>query len=362
MAKHLKTDAGDLTLANRCLQALEQLGLEGEFLPHRRNGARQHVRAPDLRLRVKGPWGTAIWNCELKRRVMPEVLGPTLHHIRVHDPARAPGLLMTEHVTPGIAKELRRLHAQFIDAAGNAFLERDGLFIWVTGNRPERVHEREPRRLHTASLKLLCVLLQHDPLLLDAMNHRDLAQAAGIALGGVGRILREFERREWIRRTGPDAMTLQPEAAMLRRWDEGYAEILRPRLFLQACRMKKGGQVRDLVPRLAKAKLHEHVTLGGELGAALLTEHLRPTTATLHIADIEAREVMRRLDLLPDRAGDVVLIRAFGTRNATLEKAKKAAHLADPLLQRAELLVRRDDRLREVAEMLRTEHIEPRWV
>src|SRR5207244_3478312 len=127
-------------------------------------------------------------------------------------------------------------------------------------------------------------------------------------------MLREFERRDWIRKRH-EGIELTDPAAMLERWDEGYADTLRTKLLLKVCRRKPDTALEKLPRVIEEAGLDDRVFLGGELAAAALTRHLRPAKATLHLNDIDAAEAMRRLELLPDRAGDVVLMQTFGQAN-----------------------------------------------
>ena len=54
-----------------------------------------------------------------------ELFGRTLH----------PALLVTKAVTPAVAEKLRELNIQFIDMAGNAFLNAPGVYLFIQGNK-----------------------------------------------------------------------------------------------------------------------------------------------------------------------------------------------------------------------------------
>lgn len=336
-------------------EALAGLGVKAA-LP--RKGVLTVGRAdPDAWVELQGPWGKARWACEIKVRLERGTLGPAVHRMKLLQEKHDHVILLTEYVTPPMAEELRKQGVAFVDAAGNAFLQDKGLLIWVTHRPPQRTARGKRRDLHAAGLRLVFVLLRqrtHD------RNLRNLATAAGIALGGVGPILRELERRNWLRRHREEFELVDP-AAMLKRWDEGYADTLRPKLLLKTCRRRHAAALGDLPKDIIVAGLVDTVLLGGELGAAILTRHLHPAKATLHLDGIEAPEVMRRLDLVPDRAGEVALVQAFGRADRAAGERANHARLADPLLIRGELLTEMDERLHAVAELVRTDHIEPRW-
>ncbi len=325
----------------------------------RKADAKNRVGDPetDAWLRLRGTWGEALWACELKNRIERGTVGPIIHRMKQLRARAGRALLLTEYVTPPLAEELRNHDVAFVDVAGNAFLKDKGLYVWVTHMPQKKVTRGETLGLHAAGMKLLYVLLLQRA---RGRNLRDLAADAGIALGGVARILNELERRNWIRRVR-DGVEIQDATAMLKRWDEGYADTLRPKLLLKTCRRKPGKELTDLPKQITAAGMNEQIFVGGELGAAVLTRNLRPETATLHLDGIDAITAMKRLELLPDEAGDVALIQAFGRVNrAPMAKAVEVP-LADPLLVRGELLLRPDDRLQEVAEGIRVRNIVARW-
>jgi hypothetical protein len=71
---------------------------------------------------------------EAKRGLRPGTLGPLMLRLRDLKP---PALLLTDSVTPQMAKLLRDAGIAFADTTGNAYLEFAGNIIYVTGNAPE---------------------------------------------------------------------------------------------------------------------------------------------------------------------------------------------------------------------------------
>ncbi|MCY2961764.1 MAG: type IV toxin-antitoxin system AbiEi family antitoxin [Planctomycetota bacterium] len=338
------------------LETLRGLGLKARtFTPAPRRRAGRDLRAVHAWLRLEGPFGALDWPVEHKTRVEPAAIGALQHRIRDLEKQEGRAILFTPYAAPAVADRLRQLDIRFVDAAGNAFLQEEGLFVWVRGQRPEAAPPGTRRALHAAGIKLLFVLLRGVG---EACTQRALAARAGIALGGVGGALRELEQRGWIRVKTQGAVELLEPAAMLAHWDDGYLQTLRPKLFLRTCRRRPGTELDALADGIVEAGLSGQVRIGGELGAALLTRGLRPTRAALHIDGLDPNDVMRRLGLLPDREGDVDLLRAFGAEPG--DERGDGARTADPLLVRAELLTQPDDRLIEVAERLRTKFIEAR--
>ncbi|MEL7477175.1 MAG: type IV toxin-antitoxin system AbiEi family antitoxin, partial [Cyanobacteria bacterium J06555_12] len=131
------------------------------------------------------------------------------------------------------------------------------------------------------------------------------------------------------------------------RWEVGYAETLYPKLLLGRF-SPIGSQAPDeIFEELLLRAEAEGYLIGGELGAAVATEYLRPQTAVLHVNE-SYRMLIPRLRLKPDPKGSISFLSIFGTKNTWSQDRR----LADPLLIRAELLRVNDERLRETAELL----------
>ena len=59
-------------------------------------------------------------------------LGIIKHQVKRYD---EPGLLVAPHITPEVAERCRELHIPFIDTAGNVYLQKPGLLVFVKGQR-----------------------------------------------------------------------------------------------------------------------------------------------------------------------------------------------------------------------------------
>jgi hypothetical protein len=256
-------------------------------------------------------------------------------------------LLIANYINPIIAGRLREDGINYLDAAGNAHL-RDGkrLYVDIQGQRrPELPGER--RALTPKGLQLVALLLAHPQYV--NRTAREMAAAAGIALGNVPPMMADFEKRGYIGRKGPKEFVLREGTAMLEDWVRGYAELQRPRLLRHRYRLAPGTDIMKLADALANAGA-DNVLVGGEAAAAVYTRYLRPAGATLHLMDKMAQLPAKLL--LPDARGNVDVLKGFGTAEAWQGDAPGCVH---PLLVYGELLAigGHDRRLAETAELLR---------
>lgn len=311
------------------LKAMEPLGLRFEVL--RQEGRREQ----DATLGLRFGGREFRYAVEAKRRLRPATLGPVVHQLRAHG---GKPLLVTDHVTPPLADALRAQGIEFLDAAGNAFLNQPPLFVFVKGQRPAEggpAFERG-RAFQATGLQVLFVLLARPELV--ARPYREIATAAGVAHGTVGWVMAELPGLGYVAKVGGRRRLVNGER-LLDRWTEAYARTLRPKLLLGRYRADMG-VLQQTTPWPGG------VLIGGELAAARLTRHLRPGTATLYAETVDPL-VLLRLVLKADTEGNVDFRRRFW--NFPTEEKQ----LTPNLLVYADLLAIGDARCLETAQLLR---------
>jgi hypothetical protein len=328
-----KLEHPEQALLARVVEAMEPLGLQLKVLtPQARRGdhyvdAKIDVRLGAHRLR---------YVAEVKRRLRPETLGAVLHQLGT---LGGTPLLVTDHVTPPLADALRARGVEFVDTAGNVFLNRPPLLVFVKGQRPVDVGPavERSRAFQTTGLQVLFTLLAR-PQIVDR-PYREIAQAAGVAHGTVGWVMAELPGLGHIAKVGGRRRLINGERLM-DRWTEAFARTLRPKLLLGRFR----GDIGALHGRTAPWP--EDVLVGGELAAALLTRHLRPGAATFYARAIDPKVIVG-LGLKADANGNVEIRRRFWTF------PREGAQLAPTLLVYADLIATGDARCLETAQLLR---------
>ncbi len=305
----------------------------------------------DTTLRIKGLWGTVTYSAEIQPKLVASGVSGLTHRRRAQADERR--LLVTSYVPLKLAEQLQQERIEFVDTAGNAFLD-DPIYLFIAGKKPLGISVRPSRAARPAGLRLIYAVLK-DPAALG-QTQRELAAAAGIALGAVPAILRDLLERGYVRRSADGHPVLKNPRDLLFRWEHGYSEFLRPKLLIQTCR--PAGVDRSMNDLLFRLRQHRSALVGGELGAAILTKRLRPESASLHIEGDE-KPVMTALRLLPDPRGNITLLRIFGTQNAAADDPNED-RLADPLLIHAELAQISGDRVQEIGDLVLNQHILPR--
>jgi hypothetical protein len=265
----------------------------------------------------------------------------------LHDPP----LLVAPYITREVAEHCRQLRLPFIDTAGNAYLEAAGLLVYVVGQaRPVEPRQGNFRALNPAGLKLTFALLCRPRLLDD--NYRNIATAAGVALGTVGADMKDLEARGFFNlETHPHLRKLLDPKRMLEEWVTHYPITLRPKLNLGRFRADP-----ERLQHTALAPLNAY--WGAEPAAEKLTRYLKPAHFTIYtdepIAKLVAAGRMRA-----EAAGNVEILEKFWNFPAAHAAKNDAPDVVPPILAYADLLATNDGRNAEAARMIYEQRIEP---
>jgi len=263
------------------------------------------------------------------------------------------GVLVTPYLTTELANHCRnKLNLHFIDTAGNAYLGAPGLYVFVCGERPPTLPGRTigTRGGGTATALRVVFVLLCKPELLNA-PYREIAAAAGVALGAVGWVFFDLHGRGHI--TGGlrkrNRRLLEP-GPLLDEWVTNFPIKLRPKLNPRRFRAPHPDWWRQ-------ARLETGARWGGEVAAAKLTDYLKPATCTIYLDPENAREALGTLvkehHLRADPHGNIEILDAFWN----FQLAGPQPDLVPPLLVCADLMATLDPRNLEVAKRIREQHI-----
>ena len=327
--KHIPAEKA---LVDTALTALRELGIEAEVERQQPKLGRAQA---DALIRVRHGDQEILYAADVKRGLRPALLGAVLQHL---ERLGEQGLLVTDYVTPPLADALRARRVAFIDTAGNAYLDRPPLLVWVKGQRPTRRDAplRMGRAFQASGLHVIFALLcRHE--LVDR-PYREIAKLAGVAHGTVGWVMAELPRLGFVAEVGHKRRLLQPER-LLQQWVEAYARTLRPKLVLGRFKAERldWWETVDV--------LKYGLTMGGEGAAARLTRHLRPGTLTFFGKQAEPRFLLDH-HLRTDPSGEVEILRRFWNFD------NEDPALVPTLLVYADLLAIGDARCLETAKRL----------
>ncbi len=249
-------------------------------------------------------------------------------------------LLAAPYITPELAERCRAMGTQFIDTAGNAYLKAEGLYIFATGQkRPFTAMPAAKDRATTATGMRVVFALLCRPDLLNA-PYRDIAAAAGVALGTVGWVFYALQERGHLlvdKRKKRRFVDIKP---LIEEWARNYPVRLKPKLAAQRFYAPTGDWWKT-------AGLEKYAALfGGEVAGDILTKYRTPGEVLIYAPGDPARLIIDN-HLKADPKGEVEILEKFWRF-----KLPEQNRVVPPLLVYADLLATRDTRNHEVAKLV----------
>lgn len=250
-------------------------------------------------------------------------------------------LLAAPYITAELAEQCRTRGIQFIDTAGNAYLKAEGMRIFVTGNkRPLSAMTAAKDRATTATGMRVVFALLCKPELLNA-PYRDIAAAAGVALGTVGWVFFALQDRGQLLIDKQKKRQFVDARRVIEEWAFNYPVRLKPRLAAGRFHAPAGDWWKnaDLGQRAAQ--------FGGEVAGDILTKYRAPGNVLIYAEGDPARIIIDNR-LKADPAGEVEILEKFWH----FEPATGENRVVPPLLVYADLLATQDTRNHEVAKLV----------
>ncbi|NCD68251.1 type IV toxin-antitoxin system AbiEi family antitoxin [Mucilaginibacter agri] len=260
-------------------------------------------------------------------------------------------LLICQYIPLPIKKELKDLKINYLEVAGNCFIETEKLFIFINDQQVTATRlPVEGKLWKAAGLKFLFAILRYPELL--NRPYRQVANEAGIALGNVGGYLEELRKEGFLRKgiiNNEKADFIENKTRLIQRWVEAYRNNLRPKEWVGKFRFMNPEDLknwRNIQP--------DGFKWGGENAAALMTGYLHPEKFTLYIKQSRL-PLIRQLKLVPDPNGNVELLEQFWPDK---EQPEAAPGLVPPLLVYADLATNYDSRNTETAERVKQNYLD----
>ena len=256
-----------------------------------------------------------------------------------------PILLITRFVDTLMAEQLRQDGIEFIDTAGNAFINQPPVYIFVKGNRrPEKTGKPLLNRAFKyAGLRIIYAFLCNPGF--ENKTYREIADAAHVALGTVDWIMNELKELGFLIDMGKRGLRLTQKEKLFQRWVTAYPEQLRPKQVLGRYRGETGWwQQKRLDPLKA--------LWGGEVAAERLTQYLKPELITIYTTAQQLNQLLLDNRLKVDIAGDVEILARFW-KPAEMWEYDDLVH---PILIYADLTATGNQRNLETAKIIYERH------
>jgi len=298
---------------------------------------------PDRRIKMMMQGKALDYYAEIKTTITkPHKLLLLMHKEKFNYPL----LLVAKYVNAQMAEQFRLDGIEFIDTAGNAFINQPPIYIFVKGNRPPEDVRKAPlkRAFKPAGLRIIYTFLCNPGF--ENKTYREIAGATDVALGTVDWIMKELKDLGFLLDMGKRGNKLIQRENLLQRWVTAYPEQLRPKLILGRYRGEYGWwQQKKLDPLTAQ--------WGGEVAAERLIHYLKPEVITIYTTAQQLNQLLLGNRLRKDPAGDVEILERFW-KPVEMWQYEDIVH---PILVYADLLATGNQRNIETAKMIYEQHI-----
>lgn len=262
------------------------------------------------------------------------------------------GLLVADYVNPNMAIKLRGAGIQYIDAAGNAYLNQPSAYIHIQGNKPEATtRTKTGKAFQPAGMKIVYAFLK-DCELTNA-PYREIAEQAQVALGTVGGVIRDLlEQSILVEDIDGTGRQIADYDQLLDRWVEAYPHKLRDKHRLGTFTTDNPEWWRGIQPDNFQA------AWGGEIAAGEYTGYLNAKDAVVYISKARMTDFLKHARLkkaAPDGKADlkIDLIEPFWKEG----RGTILQGLVHPLIVYADLVATGDPRNLDTAKRLREKYL-----
>lgn len=253
-------------------------------------------------------------------------------------------LLLAGHIPHALKQTLRQTHQNYLDGAGNCFIQLDEVLLIVEGRKSVPTPAVAKQPFGKSGLRVLFTLLtQADSVNLGV---RELAQQTGVSVGTVQYTLDFLKKAGYLVAIDKKRKKLTHVEKLREQWLGRYATALKPSLAIGRFRLPKNlfpDDWRQLV-------LQPGTYWSGEPAADALTNDLRPATLTLYTKESRAG-LLKTYRLLPDPDGPLEVYELYWKPGTDENRT------VPPLLIYADLLAIDDPRTTAIAQRIHHDFI-----
>ena len=330
---------------------------------HREAGLRldvvgREVRKGDKRIDaiIRMPGADNPLVAEIKKWAPYANLGAVINQLN-HIAKPGKGMLLADYINPNMGERLKEAHIQFIDTAGNAYINQPPVYIYIKGNKPklnvvERGTAKTGRAFQATGMRVVFAFLR-DKKLINA-PYRHIAAQAQVALGTVGWVIRDLVAQGFLlegrKKTQREFANFDQ---LIDEWVEAYPHKLKAKQRIATFTTDDPGWWKAIDLKKCGA------LWGGEIAAAQYTHYLNPKDAVVyikkeHMAKFLKTARLRKIAQHEQAALRVDLIEPFWRED---KDRGKTAGLAHPLIAYADLLETGDPRNLETANRIHEKYL-----
>ena len=215
-------------------------------------------------------------------------------------------LVIAKTITPRFKNELHTLGINYIDAAGNAFVNQGPLFIMIDGRKDIKIQkDLHAKPFSKTSLKVVFLLLQNDGYI--NATFREIANTAKVSLDTVHKTVNGLKELQYLVPLNKNSLHWNRKKELFDRWMIEYETRLKPVLHIGNYAFFNE---KDFL-HWKKIKFKSELTKwGGEPAGELLTGYLKPEKLTIYTNE-DKIDWIKNYKLIPDVKGYISIYERF---------------------------------------------------
>lgn len=260
-----------------------------------------------------------------------------LNGIKLH--TDKPVMLISNFIPPSMADKLFNEDINVLDAAGNARIKSENLFIRISGEKSTRMYSKEKatKAFNETGLKLVFYLLLDDGNV--NLTYRELSERTQLSLGAIKNVFEELKSKNFIL-VSKKGRFLKRKSDLIDLWQINYNMYLKPKLLLKRytfTNRSDRGKWKDIA-------LPSGMFWGGEAASFMVNEFLHPEYFDIY-TEHNSQALLKTGLFIPAENGEVRVYQKFWTDNSM-------SNIVPKLLIYADLMGSGDSRCLEAANKL----------
>ncbi|MCH8487560.1 MAG: hypothetical protein LAT75_11890 [Candidatus Cyclonatronum sp.] len=241
---------------------------------------------------------------EIVRRaeVRSEVRAHQLQQLNELQQTEGPIILVAARLSPAIKKMLSDSGIDWLEESGNIRLKDGDKLIWIDRKGPPKAsgNPAKNRAFTKTGLKVVFLFLYDESWL--NRTYRDIAEAAGVALGTIKQVLDGLRMHGYLLQINKKNIRLKNRSKLLDQWISAYTDELKPKIITGNYSFIN----RETELNWKSLPLGSDTVWGGEPAADLIIQNLKPVTFILYSKAVRS-ELIKKLKLVPNPKGIVEL-------------------------------------------------------
>lgn len=259
-------------------------------------------------------------------------------------------LVLANTIMPRFKKELHALGINYIDAAGNAFVKHDPLFVMIEGRKElENQKEFKAKPFSKAGLKVIFQFLQHDDYINETF--REIAKATEVSLDTVHKTVNGLKELQYLVPLNNYTLKWNRKKELFDRWITEYETRLKPSLQIGTFAFINDKDFLNWKKINFKSTLTKW---GGEPAGELLTGFLKPEKLTIYTKE-NRLDWIRNYKLVPGPKGYISIYDRFW------KQGEQEKNTAPPLLVYADLINTGNRRNIETAQKIYEQYLQDKF-